>query len=97
MPAYVIADVDDISDPVAYEDYKRQVPASVSKYGGRFVARGGRAENLEGDWEPNRIVIVEFPSVEQAKQWWSSPEYTPVKSIRQRSARSRLIVVEGVG
>lgn len=96
MAAYVIADVH-ITKPGEYAEYIRQTPATIAQYGGRFVIRGGKAEDLEGDWHPDRIVVVEFPSVEQAKKWWNSPEYTAVKAIRQRTSRSRLIVVEGVG
>lgn len=95
MAAYVIVEVA-VNDPLTYEDYKRQTPESVIKYGGRFVVRGGRAETLEGDWVPKRIVVVEFESLEQAKKWWASPEYAPVKAIRQRTADTRMIVVEGV-
>lgn len=94
MSAYVIVEVA-VHDAEAYEDYKRQTPESVTKYGGRFVVRGGHAETLEGDWVPKRIVVVEFESMEQAKRWWSSPEYTPVKALRHRTASSRMIVVEG--
>ena len=96
MPAYVIADVR-ITNPGDYAEYVRRTPATIAQHGGRFVIRGGKAEDLEGDWHPERIVVVEFPSVEQAKQWWDSPEYTAVRTIRQRTATSRLIVVEGVG
>lgn len=95
MSAYVIVEVD-VHDPVTYEGYKLQTPESITKYGGRFVVRGGHAETLEGDWAPKRIVVVEFESLEQAKRWWSSPEYAPVKALRHRTASSRMIVVEGV-
>jgi uncharacterized protein (DUF1330 family) len=95
VAAYIIVDVE-ITERVGYEDYKRQTPISVAQYGGRFIVRGGHAENLEGDWIPNRIVVVEFPTLEQAKKWWSSPEYAPVKALRQRFGRTRMIVVEGV-
>jgi uncharacterized protein (DUF1330 family) len=94
MSAYVIVEVD-VHDPVAYENYKRQTPESITKYGGRFVIRGGKAETLEGDWVPKRIVVVEFESMEQAKRWWNSPEYAPVRALRWQTAESRMIVVEG--
>ncbi len=95
MPAYIIVEVE-ITEPAGYEDYKRQTPISLAQYGGRFIVRGGHAENLEGDWIPNRIVVLEFPSAEQAKKWWSSAEYAPAKALRQRCGRTRMIVVEGV-
>jgi uncharacterized protein (DUF1330 family) len=95
MSAYVIADVR-INTTGDLRDYARQAPATIARFGGRFVIRGGKAEDLEGDWHPDRIVVVEFSTLEQAKQWWHSPEYMAVRAIRQRNATSRLIVVEGV-
>ena len=71
-------------------------PAAIAAYGGRFVVRGGAAETLEGDWKPARLVVLEFDSLERAKEWWSSPEYAPAKALRQKSSRTRMIVVEGV-
>lgn len=94
MPAYVIVEVD-VHDPVQYEDYKSQTPATLAKYGGRFIVRGGRAETLEGDRQPGRLVVLQFDSAEQAHKWWSSPEYAPAKALRQRIAATRMIVVEG--
>lgn len=95
MTAYIIADVD-VTDPAAYEDYKRAVPPTIEAYGGRFVVRGGPAETLEGDWIPNRIVVLEFDSVERAKAWWASEEYREPRTLRQRASRGSLIVVPGV-
>jgi uncharacterized protein (DUF1330 family) len=95
MAAYVIADVK-IEDPVQYEDYKTMVPATIAAYGGRFIARGGRTEVLEGEWRPNRVVIIEFESVERAKEWWASEEYRAARELRQRTSTGSLIVVEGV-
>ena len=95
MAAYVIGEVE-ITDPATYEDYRKQVLAVVTKYGGRFVVRGGKAETLEGGWSPKRIVVLEFPSVEQAQKWYRSPEYAPLIKLRQSASRGKLIVVEGV-
>lgn len=95
MVAYVINDMV-VTDPALLEDYKKLSPATVAQYGGRFLARGGRVEPIEGDWSPVRIVIIEFPSVEQAQAWVDSPEYEPARRLRQSAATSRLIVVEGV-
>lgn len=95
MAAYVIVDVK-ITDPEIYEEYKKHTPAAVEAYGGKFLARGGRVVSLEGDWDPERIVVLEFPSVERAQQWWESDLYTVAKEIRQRSATTRMIIVEGV-
>lgn len=94
MVAYVINDMV-VTDPALLEDYKQLSPATVARHGGRFLARGGRVESIEGDWSPARIVIIEFPSVEQARAWVDSPEYEPARRMRQRAAASRLIVVEG--
>ena len=95
MPAYVIVEVE-VTDPAGYDDYKKMVPASLAAYGGRFAVRGGACETLEGSWHPKRIVVLEFPSMARAKQWWASDEYHVAKALRQRAAHSELIVVEGV-
>ena len=95
MAAYVVVEVD-VQDAERYETYKRMVPPTLSAYGGRFIVRGGEAETLEGVWSPGRVVIVEVPSVERAKAWWSSEEYAEAKALRQATAHSRMIVVAGV-
>ena len=94
MPAYVIVEVD-IRDHTEYEEYKKLTPASIAAYDGRFVVRGGQATTLEGDWKPGRIVVLEFPTVDRAKQWWNSEEYAEAKAIRQRTATTRMIVIGG--
>lgn len=95
MPAYVFANIE-VTDPVLYEEYRKGVPATITQYGGRYVARGGAAEGLEGGYAPKRVVILEFPSVERAKAWWDSPEYQPLRAIRQRASRGDLLLVEGL-
>jgi uncharacterized protein (DUF1330 family) len=95
MAGYVIAEVE-VTDPQGFEEYRQLVPASIEKYGGRFVARGGQTETLEGQWQPKRLVILQFDSVERAKQWWASEEYREAKAVRQRTAISNLVIVEGV-
>jgi uncharacterized protein (DUF1330 family) len=95
MAAYVIVDVT-INDPEIYAEYRKLTPASITAYGGRFVVRGGPVETLEGNWSPGRVVVLEFDSVAQAKAWWSSAEYAPAKALRQQSATTQMIVVEGV-
>jgi uncharacterized protein (DUF1330 family) len=94
MAAYVIGEVE-VTDPATYEDYRRQVPAVVTKYGGRFIVRGGKVESLEGGWAPKRIVVLEFPSVQQVQKWYRSAEYAPLIELRQRASRGKLILVEG--
>lgn len=95
MPAYVVVEVE-VQDAERYETYKPMVPPTLAAYGGKFVVRGGATETLEGDWSPKRLVIFEFPSVERAKAWWGSEEYAEAKALRQATARTRMIVVEGV-
>lgn len=96
MSAYIIVEVS-IHDPRVYEQYKSLTPAVLAAFDGEFVVRGGRTETLEGDWDPERIVVLKFPSVERAKAWWHSAEYAPAKAIRHAVATSRMIVVEGIG
>ena len=95
MPAYLIAEID-ITDPVAYDDYRKLTPAAIEKYGGRFIVRGGQVDSKEGDWNPSRLVVVEFASMEQARKFYDSPEYAPALAIRKRAAKSRLLLAEGV-
>ena len=95
MPAYVIATVE-VKDPVRYEDYKTLVPPSIAAFGGRFVARGGKTDVLEGDWNPKRLVILEFPNAERARQWYDSPEYAAAKALRQATSMGSLVLIEGV-
>ncbi len=95
MTAYLIADVE-VLDAVAYEEYRQKVPATIAAYGGRYIARGGATEVLEGSWSPKRCVLLEFPSMARLKAWWDSPEYVPLRAIRQRATRSNLIVTEGL-
>ena len=95
MSAYFIVDID-IHDTAGLEEYRKQVPATITKYGGRFIVRGGKFEQLEGEWQPKRLVLLEFPSVEQARRWYSSEEYRPLKAMRLKASNSNLILVEGV-
>jgi uncharacterized protein (DUF1330 family) len=94
MSAYVIVDVE-VTDPVGYAEYKPLAAAAVQLYGGKYLARGGPNETLEGDWQSQRLVILEFESMAQAKAWLNSPEYAPARALRHKYARSRMIVVEG--
>jgi uncharacterized protein (DUF1330 family) len=95
MPAYVIAEVT-VRDATTYERYKELAPPSIALYGGRYVARGGATETLEGSWRPTRLVILEFPSVERAREWWNSPEYAPAKALRQSCAETEILLVDGL-
>jgi uncharacterized protein (DUF1330 family) len=95
MPAYVVVDIE-INDPKRYERYKLMAPASIAMYGGRYLTRGGETSVLEGDWTPKRFVILEFPTVERARAWWSSPEYAEAKALRQACATTHMVVTEGL-
>jgi uncharacterized protein (DUF1330 family) len=95
MPAFVIADID-VHDPQRYEDYKAGSPASLAEFGGRFVARGGAIEVLEGDWDPARVVIIEFPDADSARRWYGSAGYQDLKAIRDEAASGRFVLVDGV-
>ena len=94
MSAFIIVQVE-VTDPAGYDDYKKMVPSSLAAYGGKFAVRGGACETLEGSWQPKRVVVLEFPTVARAKQWWASDEYRAAKALRQREARTEMIVVEG--
>lgn len=95
MPAYLIADIE-VTDPVGYDEYKKRVPAVITAHGGRYLARGGASEVLEGTWRPKRSAIIEFPNLASMKAFWESPEYQPLREIRERSAKSNLVVIEGL-
>jgi uncharacterized protein (DUF1330 family) len=94
MPAYVIVEVD-VHSAAEYEDYKKMTPGSLVPFQGKFIVRGGKTETLEGDWKPKRIVVLEFPTFELAKTWWASEEYAVAKALRQRTAHTRMIAIEG--
>jgi uncharacterized protein (DUF1330 family) len=95
MSAYIIGDVA-VTDPAGYEEYRAQVLDTLAPYQGRFLVRGGAFAVLEGDWPSQRLVVLEFPSAEQARAWYGSPAYQRILPIRQRHARSKLLLVEGV-
>ena len=95
MAAYIIADLT-VTDPATMEEYRKRVAATLTPFGGRFIVRGGPHQTVEGDWKPNRLVILEFPSMEQAKRWYDSEEYREPKAMRLRAGRTNLVMVDGV-
>ena len=95
MTAYVVVDIN-VHDPEGYEEYKKLAPAAVELYGGKYIARGGWTETLEGDWVPSRLVILQFASVEQAKRWLNSDEYREPRAMRHRTAHTQMVVIEGL-
>ena len=95
MTAYVILDID-VHNPEGYEDYKKLSPAAVAAYGGKFIVRGGKAETLEGNWSPTRLVVLQFENAETAKAWINSEEYREARALRHQYATSQAVVVDGV-
>ena len=95
MVAYVIAEIE-VTNPEGYKAYTAVVPATIEKYGGRFLVRGGKTQVLEGDWPERRRVILEFPSMEAARRWYDSPEYEKPLALRKANSNGRLLLIEGV-
>lgn len=95
MAAYVIVEVN-VTDPQLFAEYAKSVPATIAAYGGKYLVRGGAVEPKEGGWSPKRVVTLEFPSMDQAREWYGSPEYKPLLEMRLKAASARLILVEGV-
>jgi uncharacterized protein (DUF1330 family) len=95
MPAYLVVNID-VQDSERYALYRAMVPATLAAFGGRYLARGGHTEVLEGDWQPSRLVIVEFPSVERAREWLESPEYAEARAIRRATTRTDMVVIDGI-
>ena len=95
MPAYIVVEIN-VQDAATYERYKQLAPPSIAAYGGRYLVRGGKTDTLEGKWNPPRFVMLEFPTAQQARAWWESPEYASAKALRQKCAGTEMILVEGV-
>lgn len=95
MSTYLIVE-NEITNPGAYDEYRRQVVPLLSRFGGRFLVRGGAISRLEGDWKPRRLVIVEFPSMDALQAFYHSTEYAPMRALRQSASTGNVIVAEGV-
>lgn len=95
MSAYVIVEID-VHDPAGYEDYKKLASATIAARGGKYLVRGGKTEVLEGDWQPKRIVVLEFPSTDAAKEWLNCEEYREPRKMRHATAKTNMILVEGL-
>jgi uncharacterized protein (DUF1330 family) len=95
MTAYVLVDCD-VTDPVRYEEYRKLAPAAIAQYGGRYLVRGGASTVLEGDWQPKRIVVLEFPDADAARRFYDSPEYRAARAVRDGAAAMNIVVVDGV-
>ena len=94
MAAYLLVDCE-VTDPKQYDNYKRLAQAAVAQYGGRYVVRGGETVVLEGTWKPNRVVVLEFPDLEQARRFYDSPEYRDARVARAGAARMNMVAVAG--
>ena len=95
MTAYLIGDIE-VLDAAAYEEYRQRVPALIEAHGGRYLVRGALAAVLEGEWTPKRTVVLAFPDMQSLRGFWDSPEYRPLRAIRERAAKSNLVAFEGV-
>jgi uncharacterized protein (DUF1330 family) len=95
MAVYAVVNIR-ITDPDRYAEYRAQAPPTIARYGGTYLARGGRVEVLEGEWDPQRLVILEFESMERFNEWYNSPEYAPLKQVRGEAAVSDFVVIEGL-
>ncbi len=95
MSAYVIVDIE-VHDPAIYDEYRKVVAATLTRYGGKFLVRGGKINVLEGRWNPKRVVVLEFESAERARQWYDSEEYRAPKQLRMQASKGNIVLVEGV-
>ena len=95
MAVYSVVNVQ-VTDPARYAEYVEKAPATIARYGGKYLARGGEVEVLEGEWHPQRLVILEFESMERFKEWYNSPEYAPLKQLRGEASVTEYVVVEGL-
>ncbi len=95
MAAYLFANID-VTDVDGYDEYRKRVPATIAAHGGRYLTRAGATEVLEGDWVPRRLVILEFPNMAILKAWYDCPEYRPLRDIRERTAVSSVVAIDGI-
>lgn len=95
MAGYVIVN-DEISDEAGFAEFRQKVGATVAAHGGRYLVRGGATEVIDGDWAPDRLVVIEFDSVDQAKAWLNSADFLAIKDLRVSSASASVVVAEGV-
>ena len=95
MASYVIVDIE-VTDPTGFDEYRQRVPATLAAHEGHFLVRGGALEVVEGSWRPRRLVVLEFPSLAQARRWYDSEEYREPKAMRLRTSKANIVFVEGV-
>lgn len=97
MPVYMIVETKEVRDKQKYDEYIRKVPQTIDKFGGRYLVRGGQVKVVSGDWNPARLIIVEFKSIDKFNAWWNSSEYRAIALLREQSVRTNAVVVEGIG
>ena len=95
MKAYVIGEID-VTDAVTYEEFRKKITVLNAKYGGKFLVRAGKVEALDGDWKPERLIVIEFPSKAKALAWFRSPQFAPLQDMRRKASRGKLVLVEGL-
>jgi len=95
MAVYAVVNIR-VTDPDHYAKYREKAPATIARYGGKYLARGGAVEVLEGDWDPQRLAVLEFESTERFHEWYDSSEYAPLRQLRSEAADSEFVVVEGL-
>jgi uncharacterized protein (DUF1330 family) len=95
MAGYMVGNIT-VTDPETFAEYGKRVPATVAQFGGTYVVRGGVPEKVEGNYDPVRIVILQFESVEKAREWYDSDVYAPLKEMRMKASNGDLYFVEGV-
>jgi len=96
MSVYMIVETKEVMDKRKYSEYIQRVPQTIEKFGGRYLARGGQVNVVSGEWNPERVIIVEFESRDKFNAWWNSPEYRAVAPLRELSTKTNAIVVEGM-
>jgi len=96
MSVYLIVEAKEITNKQMYGEYIQKVPQTIERFGGKYLARGGQIEVLSGDWNPSRLIIVEFDSMDEFKSWWNSPQYRAIAALRERSAKTNAVVVKGL-
>ena len=94
MAAYIIVNIDTAGSP-EYDTYKEMAQDTVTQFGGRYIVRGGPMHLLEGEWQPKRLVVLEFPTLERAREWWESEAYAPAKALRQSLAHTEMVLISG--
>ena len=94
-PAFLVAEVE-VTDPATFKEYAQKYPATLAPFGAKAIAQGGKVEALEGAPPAGRVVIVQYPNLKAAEDWWNSPAYQELIPIRQKAAKSRIFLVEGL-